>query len=62
MKTPRELAKEFDNIDFMGFIADVQRDAYNQAIENILNHDDIELFHANGDLLDNKYKQSLKLL
>ena len=61
MKTPREWAKEFDNIDFMGFIADVQKDAYNQAINNILNHDDIELFHLNGHPLDDLYQQSLKL-
>lgn len=36
MKTPREWAKEFDNIDFVGFIADIQKDAYNQAILNVM--------------------------
>ena len=61
MKTPKEWAKEFDNIDFVGFIAKIQTDAYNQAGENIMNHDDIELFHLNGWPVEPAYKDELKI-
>ena len=34
MKSPKELAKSFDNIDFVEFISLVQKEAYNQAIQD----------------------------
>jgi hypothetical protein len=34
MKNSKEWAKEFDNVNFVEFIDKIQKDAYNQAIED----------------------------
>ena len=38
MKNPKKLAKEFDNIDFVEFIAEVQKNTYNECLSDILRH------------------------